>query len=331
MKKILILLAVVGMLVACGTSKVIHLFPQTITLKFNAKPTANLYRNLDYGIRLNISDKRNSIQIIDKLDFPGKELKTHGTTSWSLKPDVEAFVSESMSSYMKILGFDLNADFKTDYQLQVDVKQFHVDVLGTVVSGRVFSDHFSDHLATIGLDIQLLDADRNIVYPLTSVTGKATAQGVHLINVNTISKILNEAFVDALEKINWDRIAYFLTRAKTPSAEKNKQVQGDGDTALEHSVIRWFVDSAPKGADVYWRVVSSTPDVKNTNQSYLGTTPYESTESFDIRGLTYNNSGNVQIEISCEKAGYSTQKKRFNLRQAIDQKEISTKFNLVAE
>ena len=59
---------------------------------------------------------------------------------------------------------------------------------------------------------------------------------------------------------------------------------------MEHTIIRWFIDSSPKGADVNWRVVSSTPDVKNTNQNYLGTTPYESTESFDIKGLTFNNS-----------------------------------------
>ena len=44
-----------------------------------------------------------------------------------------------------------------------------------------------------------------------------------------------------------------------------------------------------------------------------------------------NNAGNVQIEVSVEKDGYVTQKKRFNLEQVIDQKEISTKFNLVKE
>lgn len=59
--------------------------------------------------------------------------------------------------------------------------------------------------------------------------------------------------------------------------------------------------------------------------------PYESTESFDIKGLTYNNSGNVQIEVTCERPGYLPQKKRFNLRQVIDQKEISAQFNLVKE
>ena len=113
--------------------------------------------------------------------------------------------------------------------------------------------------------------------------------------------------------------------------EANKQVAGDGNTALESTVIRWYLDSSPKGADVSMRIVSSTPEVKNTNQNYVGTTPYETTETFDVKGLTYNNSGNVQIEVTCEKAGYITQKKRFNVRQAIDQKEISTKFNLIKE
>ncbi|MDE5998545.1 MAG: hypothetical protein K2H04_00475, partial [Bacteroidaceae bacterium] len=104
-----------------------------------------------------------------------------------------------------------------------------------------------------------------------------------------------------------------------------------GDTALEHTVIRWYITSAPQGADVSWRVVSSTPDVSNTNSCFVGSTPYETTESFDIKGMTYNNSGNIQIEVSCEKPGYITQRKRFNLRQAIDQKEISAKFNLIKD
>ena len=146
-----------------------------------------------------------------------------------------------------------------------------------------------------------------------------------------VEKPIACTYADALKNVDWNRVAYFLRRADTPAGEKNKQVTGGGDTALEHTIIRWYVDSAPKGADVYWRVVSSTPDVKNTNQNFLGSTPYESTESFDIRGLTFNNSGDVQVEITCEKPGYITQRRRFNLRQAIEQKEISTKFNLVEE
>ena len=59
------------------------------------------------------------------------------------------------------------------------------------------------------------------------------------------------------------------------------------------------------------------------------TTPYEETRAFNILGLTYENSTNVQIEIKLEKSGYETQVKRFNVRQAIDQQEISSFFELV--
>ena len=103
-----------------------------------------------------------------------------------------------------------------------------------------------------------------------------------------------------------------------------------GGTDMENTIIRWFVDSNPQGARIYWRVVSNCPqEVKNTNETYLMTTPYEETRAFNILGLTYENSTNVQIEIKLEKSGYETQVKRFNVRQAIDQQEISSFFELV--
>lgn len=81
---------------------------------------------------------------------------------------------------------------------------------------------------------------------------------------------------------------------------------------------------------MFWRVISSVPDeVKNTNESYLGTTPYEDTRSFNIQGLSYENSRDVQIEIKVKRKGFIDQIKRFNVRQAIDQQEISSFFDLV--
>ncbi len=118
---------------------------------------------------------------------------------------------------------------------------------------------------------------------------------------------------------------------KATKSKKNLKVKGDGSTKLENTVIRWYIESTPRGADVFTRVISSTDEVKNSNQNYVGSTPYETTEAFDIKGLSLKNAGDVQIEVTCEKAGYITQKKRFNILQAIDQKEISTKFNLVKE
>lgn len=103
-----------------------------------------------------------------------------------------------------------------------------------------------------------------------------------------------------------------------------------GQSALERTIIRWFFDSDPRGARLFWRVISSVPaEVKNTNETYLFTTPYEETRSFNILGLTYENSRDVQIEIRISRKGYEDQIKRFNVRQAIDQQEISAFFDLV--
>ncbi|MDE6378021.1 MAG: hypothetical protein K2K72_04680 [Duncaniella sp.] len=208
-------------------------------------------------------------------------------------------------------------DRSKDYSLKVRLKEFKV------------TEGMGGAPCTAVIEWTLTDPDNRIVL-------EGTAKGRNTMAVGqSLPDVLDSAYSRAINDIDWGGIAYNMGKSKEDNKradqEKSKQVKGDGDTALEHTVIRWYILSAPAGADVSWRVVSSTPDVKNTNSTYVGTTPYETTESFDIRGLNYNNAGNVQIEISCEKAGFATQRKRFNLRQAIDQREISAKFNLVQE
>lgn len=234
-------------------------------------------------------------------------------------PDVLSFVTESTRRYMRTMGFNLDSDISTDYMMSLVIREYHISYL----SGIGWS-------ATVSMSLEVYDANRQLVYPNVSVVGRSSQNGSPT-NFTIATQVINEAHINALKDVNWDKIAYFLRKASKPSQEANKQVQGEGNTSLESTVIRWYLDSAPKGADISLRIVSSTPEVKNTNQNYVGSTPYETTETFDIVGLTYNNSGNVQIEVTCEKAGYITQKKRFNIRQAIDQKEISTKFNLIKE
>ena len=105
-----------------------------------------------------------------------------------------------------------------------------------------------------------------------------------------------------------------------------------GATDMEASIIRWFFDSDPRGARIMYRVISNVPnEVKNTNETYLTTTPYEETRGFNIPGLTYQNSRNVTIEFKISKRGYEDQVKRYNVRQALDQQEISGFFELVAK
>ena len=124
-----------------------------------------------------------------------------------------------------------------------------------------------------------------------------------------------------------------IEQTYTPPTESERVVRDNaGQTSLERTIIRWYFDSDPQGARVFWRVISSVPDeVKNTNESYLGTTPFEETRSFNILGLTYENARDVQIEVKVRRKGYIDQTKRFNVRQAIDQQEISSFFDLVKE
>lgn len=118
-------------------------------------------------------------------------------------------------------------------------------------------------------------------------------------------------------------------KPKLAKQEPLEKVDGLGTTVLENMIVRWDVQSRPQGADIFWRVVSKTPDVKSTNNKYLMTTPYEATKALDIKGLSYQTSGNVRIILRCEKDGYMPQEKEFDVRMVLDQEEISAFFRLV--
>ena len=283
--------------------------PKVVNLALIKDAPSNVFLDLDYGVRISVNDERATENILKKYDA-----STTTKPNLNVEPDVNSFVSESMRQYMRTMGFKLDANVSTDYMMQVTITEFNVSYL----SGLGWS-------GMVKMNVEVYDHNRKLVYPNVPISGRANKSGSST-DWSLASVAINTAYVKALEDIDWDRIAFFLH-----GSNPDKKVTGDGTTALEKSVIRWYITSKPQGADVYWRVVSSTPDVKNTNQNFLGSTPYESTETLDIKGLKMNNAGNVQIEVSVEKDGYVTQKKRFNLEQVIDQKEISTKFNLVKE
>ena len=294
---------------SCGTTKKVATVerPKDITLNMVVlrSPRTNSYINLDYGIKLKVYDVRRQTNIMKRYD--ANPIFTPGT---SIYPAITDFMMESGRKYMKELGFVLNADIETDYLLSMKL---------TDMSLSYFSNN--GWVADVAAEIEVRDSNNKAVYPSVAVKGRFNQMG-SASNHSIANSVMNEAYTQMLEDIDWDRIAFFLKKSQRPSEEKNKKVSGAGDTALESTVINWYVESSPRGADVNMRIISSTPDVKNTNFKYVGTTPFESTETFDIIGLTYNTSGNVQIEVSCEKPGYITQKKRFNLRSVLDQKEI---------
>jgi len=104
------------------------------------------------------------------------------------------------------------------------------------------------------------------------------------------------------------------------------------ETFLLKDGITCVFESDPQDARIFWRVISSVPEeVENTNELWLGNTPFKETRSFNINGLTKDNAQNVQIEIKVKRKGYADQTKRFNVRQVMEQKEISNFFDMVKE
>ncbi len=186
---------------------------------------------------------------------------------------------------------------------------------------------FENGTGSVEISVSLKDANGTEVFSQRHIPSSDFAA----YSANHVNRTLSFAYTKALEQINWNRIASFLRVEQLPKDEPNKQVQGQGDTALEQTIIRWDVQSRPQGADIFWRVVSKTPEVKSTNNKYLMTTPYEATKALDIRGLTYQTSSNVRIILRCEKDGYMPQEKEYDVRMVLDQEEISAFFRLLKE
>lgn len=293
---------------SCGSIK---LPPISVPLSLPTDISVRSYNDLDKPINVSVT----SASVLNDYDLVGRTV--------NFVPSIANFANDATDEYMRQMRFDIA--YSADIRMNIELKNFEISISAD-------KKHYD---CTVRIAYSVVnEAGESIVTTRTS-NGNVSMPIPRLGLAEKFEKAMGEgmskAYIEALRKINWDKIADCLRVAKSPKQEKNAQVTGAGDTALEHSVIRWFILSTPQGADVSWRVISSTPDVANTNSNFVGTTPYESTESFDIKGLTYNNSGNVQIEVSCEKPGYLTQRKRFNLRQAIDQKEISAKFNLIKD
>lgn len=320
MKKSLVFAAIIAFLFGClscaSRKPVQQQVPQTRTINLGlvAQAPADKYANLDYGIRVNFQDTRANNHLIQKYDASATYLP-----DIQVNPSISSFVPESMRRYMRTMGFNLDADVATDYLMQVDLKEFHVDYL----SGIGWN-------GTVIMNVKVFDHNRTLVYPSVEVSGRASTYASSTA-FDAANRVINEAYANALADVDWDRIAFFLHRATSPKQEANKQVKGEGDTALEHIVVHWNVNSRPQGADVEWRVISQTPEVKNQNYKYLETTPYEGSETINIKGLTFNNSGLVQIEIKVSKKGYYTQTKKYDVRSLLDDNDVSYMFRLVPE
>lgn len=269
------------------------------SVKTTRKPK-DVFSNLDKGIE---------VQVISKTP---QELVTENNLYHLSGKNF--FIAPTIQ-YVRSMGLE-EMKASLDYKLFVNIDRADLRLLGTLFDP-----------VWIDLSVSLIDENGNEVFSQKSIS--TTAKGK--VWPNYTSKALDEAYTQALEQINWNRIASFLRTEQSPKEEPQKQVQGYGDTALENTIIRWDVQSRPQGADIFWRVASTTPEVKSTNNKYLQTTPYEATKALDIRGLSYQTAGNVRIILRCEKEGYLSQEKEYDVRMVLDQEEISAFFRLVKE
>ena len=204
----------------------------------------------------------------------------------------------------------------------------------SLLSLNILGMPFSISNVDVTLSFKLLNTQGEVVDNYRYSSHKSSALGFYYgkdasVCLVEATKDIMKRFRDDVYSNNADLIAKL--REKLPENEPTKQVKGLGTTALEQMIVRWDIQSRPQGADIFWRVVSKTPDVKSTNNKYLMTTPYEATKAIDIKGLTYQTASNVRIILRCEKDGYMPQEKEFDVRMILDQEEISAFFRLVKE
>lgn len=277
-----------------------------LTMGTNIRAPRTTFPDLLCGVKTSVIHKAST-------NIEGEKGSAGELSSYILHFANESIFSNSLINYVRSMGLR-ESDYDKDYRLSITIRQIDLNLVNTT--------------SYCELSVSLTDNRGKELYKQENISSQfsdSKAKG------KDFGRIVTEAFNLALEEVDWNRIASFLRIEQRPADEPQKIVRGMGDTALEQTIIRWDVQSRPQGADLFWRVVSKTPEVKSTNNKYLNTTPYEATKTLDIRGLTYQTAGNVRIILRCEKEGYFPQEKEYDVRMILDQEEISAFFRLVEE
>ena len=150
------------------------------------------------------------------------------------------------------------------------------------------------------------------------------------VTVNSNTSVAQNTNVTQ-QQVNTNNVSNTTTyNLSNGSQSGNNQMSNQSQSEMLNRSIRFNIDSTPRGARVFWRVISSiTNEVSGSNEMWLGNTPIEVNRTFNIPGLTYENSRHIQIEIKVRQNGYIDQTRTFNLRQAIDMQDISAYYDLV--
>lgn len=99
-------------------------------------------------------------------------------------------------------------------------------------------------------------------------------------------------------------------------------------TNSEELVMQCNVDSDPDEARVFWRIISQDANVRNTEQQYLGKTPFKDKKAFRISGLSSKNADKVKLELIIKKNGYYDVTKIYSAAELLDILEINGFFEM---
>ena len=312
MKRVFIIsvLAIVASLCfsSCTIQQKMHM-KQFTSIKIKDKPKEH-FNNLDHGTEITV--------------MPTQPQKDHNGYTYHMSG--KDFYTEPTIKYVRSMGF-IEKSSSSDFELTIKI--IRADANGYW------------GFSNVNLEVNLNDENGNEVFSQNNISGK----GRSLITTKHFG--LDKAYTKALKNVDWNRIASLLKDSEQSQAEqiknnekidnalvvKPKETQSAklNETQLEQINILWDIKSKPDDADVFWRVVSEIPEVQNSSNKYLSATPYETSKTLNIKGLTFQNAENVSIIIRCEKEGYISQEKEFDIPTILEQEEISTFFRLVKE
>lgn len=288
---VLTIVAILGFS-SCTIQQKIHM-KQFNSIKIKDKPNEH-FDNLDHGTGITV--------------MPTQPQKDHNWYTYHMSG--KDFYTEPTIQYVRLMGF-VEKSPSSDFELTIKII-------------RADANGFWG-FSNVNLEVNLNDENGNKVFSQHNISGKGRS-------LTTIKHFgLDKAYTKALKNVDWNKIASLLKDVEQHKDVPNNNNQNYGNTKLGQTVITWDIKSRPVDADIFWRVVSETTEVKNSSNKYLSATPYEASKTLDIKGLTYQNADNVSIIIRCEKDGYIPQEKEFDIQTILDMEEISTFFRLVKE
>ncbi len=214
-----LMLAMIGIMTSCISVPKMGNKTIEVPLVVSNQSVPTTYRNLEKTVRLNVTSSVTGDAIYDDSNLP-KSTRLF-LPQYVFIPSVRDFVIDATTSYMQRMRFDITPT--GDFRFDVDIKTFKMEWI----------DKQSVECKVV-INYKLLDGTGQTIVPSSTASSL-----IRLASTEQFGNGLGRAYAEALNKVNWDRIAKCLMIAKSPTQEGNAQVTGAGDTAPQHTVIRW--------------------------------------------------------------------------------------------